>query len=213
VVTVETFTDPSRHLGTCYQASNFTKVKMTSGYGPKAGHFVHHGDQKVHWTSYLRRNAVRLRSSDFDHPLLSPRRTMNTIDMNRLDLDSVKGLLSQLESVPDPRDPCCIRQRLADTPGFAVLAALRGATSLVAIGEVAAQLRQKALAHLSPATGRYVAPRESTIRRVCKPVNANNVDLVTNAWIADQVQVGRLAPDEAATVELAAMVELDLDTD
>ena len=213
VVMVETFTDPSRHLGTCYQASNFTKVGMTSGYSRKAGHFVHHGDQKVYWARYLHRNAVRLLSSDFDHPLLSPRRTMNAIDMNRLDLDSAEGLLARLESVPDPRDPRGIRHRLAVILSIAVLATLRGATSLVAIGEVAAELPEEALARLSPATGHYVAPEESTIRRMCKAVDANTVDLVTNAWIADQVRSGRLAPDQAATAELAAIVEMDENTD
>jgi len=138
---------------------------------------------------------------------------MDALDMNRLDLDSAEGLLSRLESVPDLRDPRGIRQRLAVILGITALATLRDATSLVAIGEVAAELHQEALARLSPTTGRYVAPRESKIRRVCKAVNANNVDLVINAWIADQVQVGRLAPDQAATGELAATVEMDLDTD
>jgi len=213
VVMVETFTDPSRHRGTCYQASNFTAVGLTSGYGRKAGHFVHHGDQKVYWARYLHRHAVQLLTSDFDHPMLSPRRTMNALDLNRLDLDSADGLLARLESVPDPRDPRGIRHRLAVILAIAVLATLRGATSLVAIGEVAAELPEEALVRLScrisPSTGRYSAPEESTIRRVCKAVDANAVDLVTNAWIADQVRAGRLPADQAATAELAAMVEMD----
>ncbi|EQD64156.1 transposase tnpA, partial [mine drainage metagenome] len=119
----------------------------------------------------------------------------------------------RLESVPDPRDPRGIRHRLAVILAIAVLATLRGATSLVAIGEVAAELPEEALARLSsrisPSTGRYSAPEESTIRRVCKAVDANAVDLVTNTWIADQVRAGRLAADQAATAELAAMVEMD----
>lgn len=48
---------------------------------------------------------------------------------------------------------------------------------------------------------------------MCKAVDANTVDLVTNAWIADQVRSGRLAPDQAATAELAAIVEMDENTD
>ncbi|MDA8398963.1 MAG: transposase family protein [Actinomycetota bacterium] len=113
---------------------------------------------------------------------------MNAVDLNRLDLDSNEGLLARLQSVRDPRG---IRHRLSVILCIAVLATLRGATSLVAIGEVAAELPEEALARLScrisPTTGRYVAPEESTIRRVCKAVDADAVDLVTNPWIADQV--------------------------
>jgi len=43
VVVVETFTDPARHIGTCYAASSFTRLGETSGYARKAGRFVHHG--------------------------------------------------------------------------------------------------------------------------------------------------------------------------
>ncbi|EQD58791.1 hypothetical protein B1B_08439, partial [mine drainage metagenome] len=50
VVLVETFTDPTRHFGTCYKATNFTPLGRTSGYGRKAGHFTHHGVEKVIWT-------------------------------------------------------------------------------------------------------------------------------------------------------------------
>ena len=39
VVLVETFTDPARHLGTCYKAANFTQLGRTSGYGRKARPF------------------------------------------------------------------------------------------------------------------------------------------------------------------------------
>ena len=89
---------------------------------------------------------------------------MNAIDMNRLDLDSAEGLLARLESVPDPRDPRGIRHRLAVILSIAVLATLRGATSLVTIGEVAAELPEEALARLSPATGHYVAHDPSYVQ-------------------------------------------------
>jgi hypothetical protein len=43
VVMVETFTGPARHVGTCYQASNFTPLGATSGYGRRAGRPVRFG--------------------------------------------------------------------------------------------------------------------------------------------------------------------------
>ena len=131
VVMVETFTDPARHVGTCYKASNFTELGTTSGYGRVAGRFVHHGEQKAYWVRHLRADAATLLTASFDHPRLTTRRTMNAIDLNRLDLDSSEGLLARLESVPDPRDPRGIRHRLSVILAIAVLATLRGATSLM----------------------------------------------------------------------------------
>jgi len=142
---------------------------------------------------------LRLLTAEFDHPSLSPRRTMSALDLNRLDLDSADGLLARLEAVPDPRSRRGIRHPLAVILAIAVLATLRGATSLVAIGEVAEALPEEALRRLScrisPSKNTYVAPEESTIRRTLKAIDANAVGLVVNAWIADQVRAGRLAID------------------
>ena len=211
VVVVETFTDPARHLGTCYAASSFTKLGETSGYGRKAGRFVHHGGKKAYWLRTLRGDALSLLTAEFDHPVLCSRRTMSALDLNRLDLDSPVGLLARLEAIPDPRSRRGVRHRLAVILAIATLATLRGATSLVAIGEVAAELPEEALRRLgcriSPSTKAYVAPEESTIRRTLKAVDANAVDLVVNAWIADQVRAGRLTTEQAPLIELAAMLE------
>ena len=213
VIAVETFTDPARHRGTCYAASNFTQLGETSGYGRKAGKFVHHGGKKAYWLRTLRRDALRLLTAEFDHPLLSPRRTMSALDLNRLDIDSPAGLLARLDTVPDPRRRRGVRHRLAVILAIATLATLRGATSLVAIGELAKELPEEALRRLScrisPSKNAYVAPEESTIRRTLKAIDANAVDLVVNAWIADQVRAGRLTTEQAPLVELSAMLERD----
>jgi predicted transposase YbfD/YdcC len=217
VVLVETFTDLARHLGTCYAASNFTRLGETSGYGRKAGRFVHHGERKAYWMRKLRRDALFLLSAEFDHPVFFPRRTMSTLDLNRLDLDSPAGLVARLEAVPDPRKKRGVRHRLAVILAIATLATLRGATSLVAIGEVAAELPEEALRRLScrisPSKKTYVAPEESTIRRTLKAIDANAVDLVVNSWIADQVKAGRLTTEQAPLVELAAMIEREEEED
>jgi hypothetical protein len=208
---VETFTDPTRHLGTCYQASNFTRVGTTSGYGRRSGRFVHHGSPKAYWTRLLRRDALALLSSDFDHPLLARRPTLSTLDLNRLDFDSPEGLLVRLAAVPDPRKARGVRHRLAPILAIATVATLRGATSLRSIGETAAELPQEALAQLgarrSPHTGAFVAPEESTIRRSLRAIDANAFDQVVNAWLADQVSNGRLAACQAATVQLATVLD------
>ena len=210
VVMVETFTDPARHLGTCYKASNFTQLGTTSGYGRRAGRFVHHGEHKAYWFRLLRRDATHLLQAPFDHPALTDRRHMATLDLNRLDL---AGLLVALGDVPDPRKRRGIRHDLPQILSIAVLATLRGATSLFAIGELARELPEEALSRLdsrvSPTTGERVAPEESTIRRMLKAIDADALDRVVNAWIAAQVAAGRLGEAEAPEVDFKVMVEDD----
>ncbi len=210
VVMVETFTDPSRHLGTCYKASNFTELGTTSGYGRRAGRFVHHGGKKAYWFRLLRRDALHLLQAPFDHPLLTDRRHMQATDLNRLDL---KSLLVALRDVPDPRKKRGVRHDLPQILSIATLATLRGATSLFAIGELAAELPDEALRRLdsriSPSTRKRVAPEESTIRRTLKAIDADALDEVVNAWIMSEISAERLREAEAAEIDFHAMVEED----
>jgi len=139
---------------------------------------------------------------------------MSPVDLNRLDLGSPYGLLARLEAVPDPRRKRGVRHHVAQILAIATLATLRGATSLTAIGEVASELPEEALVALrcrrSPRSGAYVAPEESTIRRMLKAVDADAVDLVVNAWVADQVAAGRLG-EHIGSVELKAMLDAESD--
>ena len=210
VVAVETFTDPARHLGTCYKASNFTLLGTTSGFGRRAGRFVHHGAKKAYWLKTLRRDAFRLLVSDFDPPALVGGMPVRAADLNHLDLLS---LLDELRQVPDPRMRRGIRHQLPQILAIATLGTLRGATSLFAIGELAAELPQEALCRLgcriSPATGQRVAPEESTIRRTLRAIDADSLDLVVNTWVASQVAAGRLEAKDAVEIDFSVMVEED----
>lgn len=210
VVAVETFTDPGRHLGTCYKASNFALVGYTSGYARRAGHFVHHGNQKAYWMRALRRDATRLLALDFDHPAIAERNSVRVPDLNSLDLS---GLLDALGVVRDPRSRRGIRHRPAQVLAIAALATLRGATSLVAIGEVAKELPAEALSRLgcflSPSTRRRVAPEESTIRRLLKAIDADELDRIVSKWMRDQVACGRLSGSEVPEVTFKAMIDED----
>lgn len=167
VLAVETFTDPTRHSGTCYKASNFSQVGYTSGYARGRGHFVHHGSAKAYWLRTLRRDGLAILSRPFDHPAIARRSVMDFPDLNALD---ISGLIEALGQVPDPRKARGIRHQLPQVLAVAELATLRGATSLIAIGQVAAELPGEALRRLgcfvSPSTGDIVAPEESTIRRI-----------------------------------------------
>ncbi len=71
IVLVETFTDPARHRGTCYQAANFEQVGTTSGWRRSSGSYVYHGTQKAVWLRAIRRGAASILSDTFDHPVIA----------------------------------------------------------------------------------------------------------------------------------------------
>src|SRR6266496_4629115 len=60
VLAVETFTDPSRHAGTCYAAAGFVRVGASEGYGRRRGaeHYTFHGQPKTYWLRPLHRHAL-----------------------------------------------------------------------------------------------------------------------------------------------------------
>lgn len=131
-------------------------------------------------------------------------------DLNRLDFST---LLAALNTLQDPRRRRGIRHRLPQILAVAVIAALRGATSLLAMGQVAAELETEALTRLgcrvSPSTGLREAPEESTIRRTLRAINADALDKIVNTWLAAQVAVGHLKADRVPEIDLAAIVEED----
>jgi len=57
VLVVETFTDPTRHTGGCYQASDFAPLGDTLSYSRSAGSYHHYGNPKRVWLYALRRDA------------------------------------------------------------------------------------------------------------------------------------------------------------
>ncbi len=146
VVLVETFTDPAKHLGTCYKATNFEMIGKTSGWRRYKTNFIHHGQPKDVWVRLLKKDANKILSLPFDHPIIANNPRRNTIiDCNTLDFDSNNGLLVRLASLPEHRKARGIRHSAASVIAIAVVAVLSGAKSFIAIGEVANELPQEVL--------------------------------------------------------------------
>lgn len=189
VLLVETFVDPSRHLGTCYAASSFQRIGVTSGYGRRSGRYVAHGQVKDVYVKALHRRATEVLAGPFDHPLLAadPRSSMALIDFNTADLSS---LLERLDQVTDPRARRGVRHSFASTLVLVACATLAGHKSLVAMSEWSDASTQEVLrrvgARLSPSTGRMIAPSYATIRRAVMAVDPDEFDLIVNAWAAEQ---------------------------
>jgi predicted transposase YbfD/YdcC len=189
VLLVETFVDPSRHIGTCYGASSFLRLGETAGYGRRSGRYVAHGQIKHVYVRALHRHSVEVLAGPFDHPLLStnPRSSMAPIDFNTADLSS---LIERIETITDPRDPRGVRHDFASTLVLIACATLAGHKSLVALSEWCDSSSQEVLsrlgARISPSSGLRIPPSYATIRRAGMAVDAEEFDLIINTWAAEQ---------------------------
>lgn len=199
VLVVETFVDPARHIGTCYEAGGFQMVGRTRGFRRTAGRYVHHGNEKLTFVRALRRDAPRILAASFDHPvLMSGRRPV--LDLNRLCFTGQDGLVWRLEEITDHRKARGVRHSLASVLAIAVAATLSGARSVAAIGEYAADCPQEVLCRLGakhhPVKRRYIAPHAQTFRRALAAVDAQALDQVVGRWLFAQVRAGRIAEEQ-----------------
>jgi len=189
VLLVETFVDPSRHVGTCYAASSFVRLGETAGFGRRSGRYVEHRQIKDVYVKALQRHSVEALAGTFDHPLLSAERgsQMATIDFNTADLTS---LIERIETVTDPRDPRGVRHSFASTLVLIACATLAGHKSLVALSEWCDSSSQEVLtrlgARISPSSGLRIPPSYATIRRAAMAVDPDELDRIVNTWAAEQ---------------------------
>lgn len=201
VVMVETFVDPTLHQGTCYRAGGFTLLGQTLGYGRSAGRYHHHGNVKLTFARLLRKDALGLLTSTFDHPALT-RGGETVIDLSALDFDGQGGLLEALGEVTDHRKRRGVRHQLASILAMATAATLAGARSMSSIGEYAADCPQEVLARLGakyhPQKRRYVAPHAETFRRALGAVDTAALDRVVGSWLFAQVRAGNLSGNSVA---------------
>lgn len=189
VLLVETFVDPSRHVGTCYGASSFVRVGQSAGFARRSGRYVEHGLVKDVYVRPLHRHAVPVLAGVFDHPLLSidPKGCVALVNFNTADLSS---LLAALSTVTDPRKRRGIRHGFAPTLALAACATLAGHKSLVAISEWVESVPQEILARVGArrsSTGkRFLPPSYATIRRALDAVDPQELDDIINGWAATQ---------------------------
>ena len=188
VLLVETFVDPSRHLGTCYGASSFLRLGETAGFARRSGRYVAHGQIKDVYVRSLHRRSTEVLAATFDHPLLAGQRSaVASIDFNTADLDS---LIERIETITDPRDPRGVRHSFASTLVLIACATLAGHKSLVAMSEWCDSASEEVLARLgariSPSTGLRVPPSYATLRRAAMAVDPDELDRIVNTWAAEQ---------------------------
>jgi predicted transposase YbfD/YdcC len=102
-------------------------------------------------------------------------------------LERVADLREYLDRVPDPRARRGVRHSAGSLLALTAAAVLAGARSFAAIGEWIADVPQRVLAALGarfdPCQARYLAPEESTVRRLAQQIDGDLLDTAVSAWV------------------------------
>lgn len=114
-------------------------------------------------------------------------------------VDDCRDLLEALATVPDPRKPRGIRHTLVSVLAVAAAAVVAGARSYLAAGQWAAHAPDPVLGALQvrihPRTELFVAPCESTIRRVLQDCNGDQLDATLGAWLYPRLPAEQVVVD------------------
>jgi len=183
ILLAETFVDPARFSGTCYQAAGWLRLGETRGYARRCGGWEHHGRPKVVLVRELARGARQMLADPRPNPALTRGRAK--MKLKAKDLES---LFEALRQVPDPRQRRGVRHWKMSLLTIAVAAVVCGARSFEAIAQWARQCTQAELRRLrcrrNPHTARLEAPSEPTLRRFLQRIDAEAVDEVIGPWLA-----------------------------
>jgi predicted transposase YbfD/YdcC len=125
--------------------------------------------------------------------------------------EQVADLRDYLDAVPDPRARRGVRHSAGSLLALAAAAVLAGARSFAAIGEWIADVPQRVLAivgaRFDQRRHRYLAPDESTVRRLTQHVDGDQVDTAISAWLV--AQLTRQTTDQPDTTDQPAAVAVD----
>ena len=189
VLAVETFTDPARHTGACYQAANFRLPGDTLGFSRSAGSYHFHGNTKRVWWYPLHRDTQRILAAAFPHPMLSVYRGGRCERVRRWPEHRAAG-----GAVGADRSAWRRSARCASILTIVAAAALARSAGLRAGCDFAADLpRTRCSGGCAQASGdRHVHRASTTIRRTVQGIDADEADSLIGPWLMEQVRAGRL---------------------
>lgn len=199
ILLVETYVDPERFEGTCYRAANWTEIGVTKGFGRSRLEFYQlHEKPKAIFLYELHPKARQILSA----PVMPAAwaRYCRAPDPQQYPLSNhqTKSLMKALQPLKDPRRYKGWRHRkVTSIITIATAAMIAGNDALIDIGDFAQHLNQNELRSLGASrcrqTGRYVAPSESTIRRVLQRLDPAQLDLLVTDWLRSHLQALNIA--------------------
>lgn len=202
VLLVETFVDPQRFKGTCYQSAGWQALGKTKGYARRGRDFYDNTQHpKEIWIRPLRKNAYKiLRASTLPTHLCSgiaPKPPQATVDTSRLPSlwDFVR------DHITDPRSPKGIRYPIASVVCIAVLGIAAGCEGTHAIAEFAQSLNhgQRRRLRCRPQQGsrhKFEVPCERTFIRLLRSIDSDQLKDIFVRWME------QLDPQEPSVIHL-----------
>ena len=206
IALVETFVDPERFEGTCYRASNWIEIGVTKGFGRSRLDFYQiHDRPKAIFVYPLMAQAREVLCA----PKLPPdwaayEQSAEPRDYP-LSAQQTKSLLETLQNgLTDPRryHKGRVHRKVASIVAIATAAIIAGNNSFIDIGDFSASLNQNQLRSLRATrdrkTKKYLAPSESTIRRVIQRLDPDELDQVISDWLRSHFEdlgIAQLAID------------------
>ena len=179
----ETFVDPLRYWGGCYDASNWTRLGSTRGFARHNGAYTDpHSTPKVMFVRPLRRDAAARLADPVDRAEWSCRAT--PVRYAGTELASLRDLFA---AMPDCRRGQGRKHGLATVLSICALARLAGQLGPVATERFARGLDQRELRILGAwrdADGRWTAPSDSTFCRVLADTDPDALADVLRQWAA-----------------------------
>ena len=182
----ETFVDPSRFRGTCYAASNWTRLGRTRGFARHSGSYTDpHGEPKEMLVRALRPDA-RERLAD---PADRPEWTCRAVPVRYAPAE-LRSLREVFAGLPDSRRGQGRKHRVETVLSICALARLSGLSGPVAAAQYAAGLSARELRALGAwrsAAGEWKAPSAATICRVMANTDPDALEAALREWAAPRL--------------------------
>ena len=182
----ETFVDPSRFRGTCYDASNWVRVGRTKGFARHNGSYTDpHALPKEMFVRPLRRDARRRLADPADRAEWTCRAT--PVRYAPAQLRSLRDVFAGL---PDSRRGQGRKHRLETVLSICALARLAGLSGPVATAQFGADLSRRELRALGAwrsAGGRWEAPSAATVCRVMAGTDPDALEEALRVWAAPRL--------------------------
>jgi hypothetical protein len=194
IALAETYVDPQRFEGTCYRAANWLEIGVTKGFGRSRLDFYQlHQQPKAIFLYPLVPKARQILSAPTMPPAWAPYRKEPSVHHYPLSGKQTKSLLQVLDKLRDPRRYKGWRhRRVASIVAIATAAMIAGNNSLIDIGEFSQALNQNQLRSLRasrcPKTGKFIAPSETTIRRVLQRLEPTQLDVLITDWLRSHLK-------------------------
>lgn len=190
VLLVETFVDPQRYRGTCYQAAGWQALGQTKGFErSRQDYYVNHEHPKELWVRPLGPEALeQLRAKELAAHLrngaapLPPPAPVSTSSMGSFWEFARKRL-------KDPRQAQGLRHSFASMATVAALAIAAGCQGPHAIAEFAQSLnhgqrRQLRFRRIAGTRHQFAMPCERTFERFFKMISSEELVAVLAEWMA-----------------------------